>query len=120
MLSLCVAATGVQWDLLQVVAWGRMMTRHAEHMPLTEAVSKTFDGEMCGLCRIVARAGKTEQSRTTLPNGAVQDRMLLLVGIPPRIVLGIPAAPLPRPADKVVPANDRPEPRVPPPRAALA
>ncbi len=120
MLSLCVAATGVQWDLLQVFAWGRMMAEHAQRMPLTEAVSMTFDGEMCGLCRIVAKAGKSDQSRTTLPNDAVKDRMLLLLGNPPRIVLGVPAAPHGRPADQTVPASDRAEPQVPPPRFALA
>lgn len=120
MLSLCVAATGVQWDLVQVVAWGRMMAGHAERMPLSEAVSKTFDGEMCGLCRLVAKAGKSDQSRTTLPDDAVKDRMLLLLGHPPRIVLGVPAAPHGRPDDQSVPASDRAEPQVPPPRSAPA
>ena len=49
-------ATGVQWDLLQVFGWARMVVNHSQTMSITAAVKKTFGGEMCGVCEIVSQA----------------------------------------------------------------
>ena len=54
-------ATGGQWDVTQVVAWSRMFTGYAQEMTLSAAATKTFSGEMCGLCRVV-QEGKREQT----------------------------------------------------------
>jgi hypothetical protein len=54
-------ATGSQWDLTQLVAWGRMFTGYAQELTLSAAAEKTFSGEMCHLCKVVQN-GKREQS----------------------------------------------------------
>ncbi len=53
-------ATGSQWDLVQVVAWGKMFAGYSEEMSLSAAAKKTFSGEMCGVCQ-VAQNGKKQQ-----------------------------------------------------------
>ncbi len=53
-------ATGSQWDLAQVIAWGRMFAGYAQEMSLTAAVQKTFSGTKCRLCE-VAQRGKQQQ-----------------------------------------------------------
>ena len=56
------AATGAHWDVLQVIAWGRMALNYSETMPLGSAVKKTYaPGSSCPLCRIVSRAKQQEQ-----------------------------------------------------------
>lgn len=56
-------ATGCQWDLAQLVAWGRMFAGYSQAMSLGAAARKTFSGEMCGLCKVV-QAGKQEQEQS--------------------------------------------------------
>ncbi len=57
------AATGAHWDVLQVVAWGRMaLMNYSETMSLGSAVKRTFEpGSSCPLCRIVSKAKQQEQ-----------------------------------------------------------
>jgi hypothetical protein len=56
-LALCLSL-GFHWLALQSVAWTTMLVANARHVPLTEAVAKTFDGEHpCSLCHAV-EAGK--------------------------------------------------------------
>lgn len=55
-LSAWLLATGVQWDLVQVAGWGKMFATYSQTMSLTEAVKKTFSGEMCGVCEVVSTA----------------------------------------------------------------
>jgi hypothetical protein len=56
------AATGAHWDVLQVVAWGRMALNYSETMPLSSAVKRTFEPDSsCPLCRMVSKAKQQEQ-----------------------------------------------------------
>lgn len=55
-------ATGSQWDLVQVVAWGRMFTGYSTEMSLTAAAKKTFSGELCGLCQVAQDGRKQQES----------------------------------------------------------
>jgi len=55
-------ATGCQWDLAQLVAWGRMFKDYSQAMSLSAAAQKTFSGEMCPLCKAVQK-GKQEQEQ---------------------------------------------------------
>jgi hypothetical protein len=54
-------ATGSQWDLAQVVAWGRMFAGYAQEMPLAAAVQKTFSGKKCRLCEVVQHGKKQQE-----------------------------------------------------------
>ena len=46
--------------MVQVVAWGRMFAGYARAMSFSKAAERTLSGEMCGLCRAVASAKKSE------------------------------------------------------------
>ena len=54
---------GGQWALLQSVAWTTMIAANlSANDSLTEAVSKTFDGEHpCPLCKAIKAGKKSEQ-----------------------------------------------------------
>jgi hypothetical protein len=55
-------ATGSQWDLVQVIAWGRMFTGYSNEMSLTDAAKKTFSGELCSLCQVAQDGRKQQES----------------------------------------------------------
>ncbi len=120
MLVLCFVATGAQWDLLQTFAWGRMMVTYSQAMPLTQAVAKTFDGEMCDICRLVASAQKQEQPRSSVPELKLENKLLFFFQAVPRVVVGEPEAVAWTPGSSLTPAEVRWAPPVPPPRGALA
>ena len=56
-------ASGLSWDLLQVVAWVRMSAENARTMDVASAVTKTMKDAPCSLCCVV-KAGRasTESS----------------------------------------------------------
>jgi hypothetical protein len=66
-------ASGLSWDLLQVVAWVKMSAENARSMDVSSAVSKTLNDAPCSLCCAVkegressdssAPAGRTEQAK---------------------------------------------------------
>jgi hypothetical protein len=119
-LCLCFLGTGAQWDLMQVFAWGRMTVEHAQSMPLTQAVAKTFDGEMCGICRMVANAKKQEQSRSNVPELKMESKILLFFQAAPKVVVEAPRSAAWRPTEATVVTAGRSAPPVPPPRAERA
>jgi hypothetical protein len=57
------AASGLSWDLLQVVAWTKMSVDNATRLSAGAAVSKALADAPCALCK-VAQDGrkKTEQA----------------------------------------------------------
>lgn len=70
-------ATGSQWDLVQVVAWGRMFTGYSAEMSLTAAAKKTFSGELCTLCHVAQDGRKQQESGgDTAPPGKQSGKML--------------------------------------------
>jgi hypothetical protein len=113
-------ATGCQWDLAQIVAWGRMFAGYSQEMPLTAAAEKTFSGEMCALCKAVQKA-KQEQdasapkSAPTKAPGKLLDAGPLAavarVVSPVREVVGLIQPPA------ALTGRDRTPPPYPPPRA---
>lgn len=61
--TLCVAL-GFHWSLLQSAAWVGMIVNYSRQGSLTEAVSKTFDGQHpCPLCKLVSAGKKSESKR---------------------------------------------------------
>ena len=62
-----VLTTGAHWAALQTVAWTTMLANNLRSDSLTEAVSKTFDGEHpCPLCKAIAAAKKSEKKSATV------------------------------------------------------
>lgn len=111
--------TGGQWDLVQVVAWGRMFTGYSGEMSLSAAAKKTFSGEMCGICH-VAQDGKKQQesNNDTTPQAKVSGKLLDLTPLtasvpvlaPVREPIGTIAAVVP------LDGRERASPPSPPPR----
>lgn len=59
-----IAVIGIQWILLQSVAWTGMIIVYAQTATLREAVLKTFDGKHpCQLCKVVEKGKKAEQEK---------------------------------------------------------
>jgi len=120
MLLLCFLGTGTQWDLIQVFAWGRMIAGHTQAMPLAEAVAKTFDGEMCSICRMVNNAKKQDQSRSNLPELKPERKIVLFVETVHNVVVRAPLSAAWCPVEETIVSAGRSAPPVPPPRAELA
>ena len=57
-----VVSTGTQWMALQTVAWTAMLADNLRTHPVTESVTRTFDGKHpCPLCKAIAAAKKSEK-----------------------------------------------------------
>jgi hypothetical protein len=119
-LLLCFASSGAQWDVVQTFAWGRMMANYSRAMPLAEAMAKTFDGEMCPLCRLVANARKQEQSRSGIPEVRNEAKILLFFQTVPKVIVEAPRSAAWIPGDGAAMTEGRSAPLLPPPRAASA
>lgn len=112
-----VATTGAHWAALQTVAWTTMLANNLRTASLTEAVSKTFDGEHpCCLCQAIKAGKQSEQKSTAVAS-------VLKMEFPPatgRIILVSPAS------FEVLPLQDRfadsfnSPPLLPPPRSRFA
>jgi len=62
-----VTITGLNWSLLQTVAWTSMLANNLRTQSLSEAVTRTFDGQYpCPLCRAIAEAKKSEKKSAIL------------------------------------------------------
>ena len=62
-----VTITGLNWSLLQTVAWTSMLANNLRTQSLSEAVTRTFDGQYpCPLCRAIAEAKKSEKKSAVL------------------------------------------------------
>lgn len=64
-------ASGLSWDLLQVLAWTKMSVDNASQLTASAAVSKTLKDAPCALCKVAQDGRKnTEQSPLAKEEGA--------------------------------------------------
>ncbi len=55
-------SVGLHWELLQSVAWVKMVVSYSSAAPLKEAIAKTFDGKHpCSLCNEIAKGRQSEK-----------------------------------------------------------
>ncbi len=81
-LLLCLAL-GLQWALVQGIAWAEMFIDFASEGSVIEAVEKTFDGQhACPLCKKV-REGSQDSKRKQTPQEDDSVKELDAVLIPP-------------------------------------
>lgn len=59
------AASGLSWDLLQVVAWTKMSVDNAAQLTAAAAVSKTLEDAPCALC-VAAQEGRKNSEQAPL------------------------------------------------------
>jgi len=90
---LLVLALGLQWALLQTVAWTGMLITYSRDASFRDAVVKTFDGEHpCPICHIV-KTGRAEQKKsdqaklaTKLDPGLVWNGIVFVISsVPPQV-----------------------------------
>ena len=111
-------ATGSQWDLVQVFAWGRMFADNATTMSLAEAARETFAPDhICPLCQAVSRA-KQQQDNPSTPAAKVPGKILLVFQPVPAVIIAAPPLSPWSPSDRVMLSTGRLAPPTPPPRAA--
>lgn len=55
------AASGLSWDLLQVVAWTKMSVDNATQLTAAAAVSKTLEDAPCLLCKAAQEGRKNSE-----------------------------------------------------------
>lgn len=84
-------ATGVQWEILQTLGWGRMIALNSRAMPLVDAVRKTFNGEMCPVCKMVNEAKRSEAGGP-LPSSRVAPKLLFFFQPSSSLVFKVPEA----------------------------
>lgn len=59
-----VLTLGLHWTLLQTMAWTGMIISYSRDASLTEAVSKTFDGQHpCCMCKAIKKARAEEKQQ---------------------------------------------------------
>lgn len=72
-------AQGAVWNVVQVVAWARMLHEYSQVMPVAQAIQVTFDGSApCDLCVMTRTAQDTDRDQSpgeTLP--AAENKLLL-------------------------------------------
>jgi hypothetical protein len=84
-------ANGALWNVVQVVAWVKMIHDYAQVMPAARALQITFDGSApCKLCHLSQAAQDT--ARDQLPReaalGAGLEKLLLVSeGVPAVVVV---------------------------------
>jgi len=110
-------ANGAVWNVVQVVAWAKMIRDYAQVMPVARAVELTFDGDApCNLCAI-AGAGQdaTRDTQSPAALGGGMEKILLMAELAPDPVLLVPDFSWPGVADTAGLTRTESVP-VPPPR----
>ncbi len=66
---LLVLTLGLQWAVLQSVAWVGMIVTYSHDASFTEAISKTFDGKHpCCMCKAIKQARADEKQKEQKQN----------------------------------------------------
>ena len=80
-------ATGSQWDLVQVFAWGRMFAGYSRIMSVESALRLTFKPDnMCSVCKMV-KAAKQQQEQTPAAPSKTLGKILLVFAPAPTVVI---------------------------------
>jgi hypothetical protein len=115
-LLLVLAATGLGWDLLQIVAWGGMFADNLRERDVSAAWTRTFSDEgRCSLCHALERVRQDEEeSQAPLALGLRGWILPLVVGtvlfFPP------PVRPVPLMTEAMKEEKRAHAPALPPPR----
>lgn len=109
-------ATGAQWDVAQLWAWGSMIANYSRTMAVTEAVKLTFEPTtMCTVCKAVAAAKKRETATPAVAAGV--GKVLLVFQPAPTVVVAPSSRERWTAAEVLIRDETRAAPPTPPPRA---
>jgi hypothetical protein len=68
------AASGLSWDLLQVVAWTKMSVENAERRSVGAAVTKALSDAPCAMCKAAQEGRKQGEQRPLAKDDAVKAK----------------------------------------------
>ncbi len=85
-------ANGAVWNVVQVVAWAKMIRDYSQVMPAAQAVERTFDGATpCKLCHLAQKGqDAARDSSSTAALGGGDEKILLIAECAPAPVLVSP------------------------------
>lgn len=83
-------ASGLSWDLLQVVAWVNMSATNARTMSAGAAIAKTMTDAACPLCK-VASDGRAQSEQTPLAKQEAVKAKVKVDAALPLVTLGFAA-----------------------------
>jgi hypothetical protein len=117
LLTAWLLATGSQWDVVQVFAWGRMFAGYVSSMSVGQALEETFDADKpCALCCAVRQA--KQQEKKDLPNEVrLRDKVVLVFQPVPVLLAAAQDKNTWQIHDREPLSAGRASPPVPPPRA---
>jgi hypothetical protein len=109
-------ATGSQWDVVQVFAWGRMFASYSRIMPLESALRLTFKPDnMCSVCKLV-KAAKQQQEQSPAAPLKARGKILLVFAPVPTVVIAAISTEQWSVGMKTMRSAERSAPPIPPPR----
>ncbi len=113
-------ATGGQWDLVQVFAWGRMFTNYSRIMPLASALRLTFKPDnMCSVCKMVKAAKQQQEQTPAAPAKTLGKILLVFAPVSTVVIASVPSGPWPV-GMITMRSAERGAPPIPPPRGLAA
>jgi hypothetical protein len=73
-------ANGALWDALQMAAWSRMFAGYVQSMPITRALSETFDAaKPCEMCIGIAKARDVTEKQVPRAEPAATAKFVLVI-----------------------------------------
>jgi hypothetical protein len=113
-------ATGSQWDLVQVFAWGRMFASYSRIMSVESALRLTFKPDnMCSVCKMVKAAKQQQEQSPVAPSKTLGKILLVFAPVPTVVVASVSSEPWPVESKSMCSA-ERGAPPIPPPRDFVA
>jgi hypothetical protein len=113
-------ATGGQWDLVQVFAWGRMFASYSRIMPVESALRLTFRPDnMCSVCKLVKAAKQQQEQSPVAPSKTLGKILLVFAPAPTVVIAVVPTEQWPVGMIAICSA-ERGAPPIPPPRDFVA
>lgn len=83
-------ANGSLWEVLQVVAWGKMFARYTQEFSVGAALARTFDASKpCELCKVAQRGHNagTENEPAPASTGAGEKVLLAFHATAPLVIV---------------------------------
>ena len=116
MIVTLVTTTGAHWAFLQSFAWTTMLAENLSHGSMSQAVSRTFDGQHpCPICKAIAAGKKSEKKK----DSALQLQKFEFPLANENPALTAPCPYQPPPPSVAFPKVQIQRPPVPPPRGLI-
>jgi hypothetical protein len=76
--AMILSVTGGQWQILQSVAWARMIFNYSRAESIQTALEQTFDGRHpCELCKLIQKAKESDRPQALQQNSTKDDPLFL-------------------------------------------